>query len=347
MLHIILLILKIIGIAILVVLGTVLVLLALALLVPVRYRLLGNYYGKAGGDLRLTWLLHSVSVLVTYDGGTDTIVRIFGIRLPKKRKDRTEEDEDEQETAGEPEEEKQPGDAAGGSPEEEVGAGYGSEEEDQTVLAQSADASFSDISGEASSGEVISGEAGGGESSDEGTDISLIPPVGEDEEETETAAPGAGAEDGGNGIFEKIRYLFSSVCDKLKLADRKRRQILELLEDPVNQETIRFVWEKVLALIRHILPVRARGTIRLGFDDPATTGSVLAACSVFYAMYGDGITWIPEFQESVLEGELDLKGRVRLGTVLWLAARVLLNRNFRVMLKKIKKIRANGGMENG
>ena len=40
------------------------------------------------------------------------------------------------------------------------------------------------------------------------------------------------------------------------------------------------------------------------------------------------------FEEPVMEGELKLKGRLRMGTILWCGFRVFLNKNFRLLLKQ-------------
>ncbi len=62
MLPILLMILKILGIVILAVLGLMAAVLFLVFLVPVRYGVSGSYYGKPRGTVKITWLLHALSV---------------------------------------------------------------------------------------------------------------------------------------------------------------------------------------------------------------------------------------------------------------------------------------------
>ena len=83
-----------------------------------------------------------------------------------------------------------------------------------------------------------------------------------------------------------------------------------------------------------MLPRRVKGKLRFGFDDPYTTGQVLMYLAPFYGLYARKLELIPVFEEPVLDGELYLKGKVRIGTVLVLAARMMLDRNFRSLLKK-------------
>lgn len=88
MLHILLLILKIIGILILAVLGLLLLAVLLVLFVPLRYQITGSYYGAPKGKARVTWLLHLLSITAAYEGEPKIEVRLAGFRLfgPKKER---------------------------------------------------------------------------------------------------------------------------------------------------------------------------------------------------------------------------------------------------------------------
>jgi len=99
MLHGILFILKIIGILLLAVLGLILAVTLLVLLAPVRYRLKASVLEKNPDvDLRITWLLHLLSVRARYHpkgGPFDLSVRILGIRLGGRKKSGEDGDGDE------------------------------------------------------------------------------------------------------------------------------------------------------------------------------------------------------------------------------------------------------------
>ncbi len=94
MLHILLLILKIIGIVLLCILGLLLLGIACALFVPVRYRI--EAVRKEGAEeppvtvtVKVTWLLHFINVLVRFNGSLSARIRLLFItvfRLPKKEK---------------------------------------------------------------------------------------------------------------------------------------------------------------------------------------------------------------------------------------------------------------------
>lgn len=70
MVSILLTVLKIIGIAMLVILGLLLLLLLLVLFVPVRYRAKGDCHNNGfTADIRVTWLMHMASFKAEYSIG--------------------------------------------------------------------------------------------------------------------------------------------------------------------------------------------------------------------------------------------------------------------------------------
>lgn len=135
----------------------------------------------------------------------------------------------------------------------------------------------------------------------------------------------------------KLPFSFQGICDKLKQAGEKKDRAAEFLKNEENKKTFRLVKRQLRALFRHVLPGRMKGKVKFGFDDPYTTGQVLMCISPFYGMYGKRFQVIPVFEEPVLEGEVWMKGRVRIGTVLAIGIRMLFDRNFRTLLRTWRK----------
>ncbi len=362
MLHILLLILKIIGIVLLVILGLLLSALLLVLLVPFRYRLDGSWHGAPAGRVRVTWLLHAVSVLAAYEKGLDITARLFGFTVFHSafggEKGETDEagEADAAGTAAE-DMDSQAADADGRQSDESVGTQRPADEvnlsdEETVVNAMSLETDSGRNNDAGSYGSVAEEpfEAGGGAHAadpgaegdiTEGIDLSQLPTLEEQlqQEEADTGDVSSGDTD----IIDKIDDIVDWISEKLAWADKKRLWIEHFLEDPKNQKTIRLVWRQVKAVLRHILPQKAEGQIIFGFDDPATTGKLLAACSILYAMYGTKLTVTPDFENAVIDGDLRLKGRIRVGALAARAVRVLIDRNLWRMVKQVRKFLENGG----
>ncbi|MEG2732205.1 MAG: hypothetical protein RR930_02260, partial [Clostridium sp.] len=85
MLHILLLILKMVGIVLLILLGVLFLILVTVLFVPIRYRGQGSYFGKPLGVFQVSWLLHIFSLRVSYREQSEIVVKIFGFQLFKDK----------------------------------------------------------------------------------------------------------------------------------------------------------------------------------------------------------------------------------------------------------------------
>lgn len=81
------LVLKIIGIVLLSVIGLVLLILALVLFVPIRYRVKADYDEKLLAEVKVSYLLHIVTFLLEYDGENLTKkLKLFGIKFSKRKR---------------------------------------------------------------------------------------------------------------------------------------------------------------------------------------------------------------------------------------------------------------------
>lgn len=360
MLHILLLILKIIGIVLLVILGLLFAAVLLVLLVPLRYRLNGSWHGGPAGQAQVTWLLHAVSVLAAYENGLDITAKLFGFTVFHSAAAEDGETDEAVEDI-----DRQAADAVGWQEDEVDGTkrSVGWQEEGTDGTNWSADEADMDIDmpddGEPVSAMSLETDADSDAEDGEGNadeaeviDISRQPTLEEqlrqDEADSEEASSGGidrieEALFGDIDLIDRIEDIFDRIGEKLEWADKKRRWIERFLEDPKNQKTIRLVWRQAKAMLCHILPRKAAGQVTFGFDDPATTGNVLAACSVLFAMYGTQLTVTPDFENTVIDGDLQLQGRIRIGTLAARTVRVLIDRNLWRMIKKVRKFLESGG----
>jgi hypothetical protein len=95
--------------------------------------------------------------------------------------------------------------------------------------------------------------------------------------------------------------------------------------------------EQLKVLLKGILPRNVRGEVHFGTEDPALTGEILGGISIFYPIFMDNVKVYPDFEQSCLEGELQIKGRLRLVTVVYIAIRLLLNKNIRYVYRRMNK----------
>ena len=295
MLGIFLGILKWLGILLLVLLGLVLTVLLAVLFVPVRYEAEGSFRGELLAKGQISWLWRLFSIQAVYDGDTEVALRIFGVKPGRKK-----------ETAERTEKTETP---------DPVVTGSGKRPEEEVPVYESRPKA-----------EVPASEK------HQGT-----------EEGIKEKVPAAGTKNAKNGqkkkrvrqsLFQKIKVTFQRICGKLKTAEERWQKLMEFLEKEENKNTFRLLKRQVIRFFKHVLPGKVSGTVRFGFEDPYTTGRILTYISPFYGWYGRTIQVIPVFDEQVLDGELSLKGRIRIATLLFIGFQVWRDKNFRTLLKR-------------
>ena len=126
-----------------------------------------------------------------------------------------------------------------------------------------------------------------------------------------------------------IRLTFRGFYDKIK-------QWRTLWNEESTLAALHFLKEKGRKLIRHVLPRKIRGSITFGCEDPALTGQILGAVAIAYPLYGKGVAVYPRFEEKILEGQLQMKGRIVVACLLWQAWKIYRNPDVRKTLKKIR-----------
>lgn len=295
MLGIFLGILKWLGILLLVLLGLVLTVLLAVLFLPVRYEAEGSFRGELLAKGQISWLWRLFSIQAVYDGDTEVSLRIFGVKPGRKK-----------ETAERTEKTETP---------DPVVTGSGKRPEEEVPVYESRPKA-----------EVPASEK------HQGT-----------EEGIKEKVPAAGTKNAKNGqkkkrvrqsLFQKIKVTFQRICGKLKTAEERWQKLMEFLEKEENKNTFRLLKRQVIRFFKHVLPGKVSGTVRFGFEDPYTTGRILTYISPFYGWYGRTIQVIPVFDEQVLDGELSLKGRIRIATLLFIGFQVWRDKNFRTLLKR-------------
>ena len=134
------------------------------------------------------------------------------------------------------------------------------------------------------------------------------------------------------GIWEKIRnlkYTFRRFCVKIRKGVQKYRDTKEFLMDERTKKAFSHCMEEGKLLLARLLPKKIQGELRFGMEDPALTGEILGGISIFYPVFKDNVKVYPDFQQSVLEGELFVKGSFRLVTAALILWRLWRDKNVR------------------
>lgn len=140
-------------------------------------------------------------------------------------------------------------------------------------------------------------------------------------------------------FFQQLREKFRKIKEIIIELLRKKDRILEFLREEHNKSGIKKIFVSIRRVLKHIAPKKIQGVVHFGTGDPCSTGQTLGAIAACYGFYGDKISIIPNFEEEVLDGELFLKGRIRLVTLLIIAIKLILDDNFKRLIKNAKQLK--------
>lgn len=321
-------ILKVIGWILLGILGLILLTVLTVLLVPIRYRADGVWKEEKYIRGRVTWLLHLLSIRVTYEKELLLEVRVAGFLIyPKKersgKRKKAASGADAEEGVGDADADTNVLDADGAKmPSADVktlgesapAAGTTDEPQTQTV-AEASEPQSADPN-----------EASASEADAQATDSDAAP------------------EHSAGSFFEKLSGKLSQVTDRLRGMQQKTDQLKQqtayykrIWDQPQTRQAIRVGFYELGEIIRHVLPRKLEVFGIVGTGDPASTGQIMAIQGMLYPWHKGNIRLEPDFEEKHIEGELHLKGRIRLGTLGICGLRILLNKNVRRLIRILRK----------
>ena len=329
MIHIILLILKILGCIILGILALILAVVLIALFVPFKYELSAAYDGEPEAGGKVSWLFGALKVRGSFkDKKLRARASILWFRIFSMGEDEAKAEDAVEEAASDAE------------------AAVKAEAGDILTAAEDVFEEEDADRGEAASPEGESPEmspAGELPSPDESKKPEESPggrqkPKNKPEELTKPDKPPEKEKKSKSkkkpkqkqeGKLSALRKQYDKLIHTKDMAEK-------FWNADFTQGSIAFGKKAAASLLRHVLPKKVAGHVHFGFDKPADTGKILGYASMLYAWYGDSLTLQPDFDRAVLEGNIDIRGSVRLYIFLYWGLRGILNKDLRKLIKFIK-----------
>lgn len=149
----------------------------------------------------------------------------------------------------------------------------------------------------------------------------------------------------GKSFFEKWKRKLSLIpekIEKIKMSWDKKMDKLKEVKEFWNDEVTKEVKKRLIAtgkkLLLHILPRKWKGRIEFGLEDPYVMGQILMVCGILMPIYEDKLEIKPDFEEEKLSGSFSLKGHIIPGYLLFQCLSLLLNKKIRITYKKGKKL---------
>lgn len=325
MIHIVLFIIKIIGIVLLSVLGILALALICVMFVPVRYRVRVSRSEIEGSPparvcVKVVWLLHFTNVLVRYPAKVTVRARILFFtlfRIPAKEK----KNKSAKKSVPAPEEK------AGQDTEAETikGAAETQTTAEKTQAAEEEQNAAEEAEATVEEAHVTAEEAAPKKSlADKIRDCAgrirdILLKI--------------------KKFFENIQYTIRNFCDKIKAAFNNIQYYREVLESDAFRSSLQLCKGELGRVLRKLKPDKFEADFIVGMEDPATTGEILAIFGILYPLIGQHVRIVGDFEcdATHIEGELYIRGRIRVFTFIRMALRLYFNQDIRKMLRLFKK----------
>lgn len=324
LLHILLFLLKLIGIVLLVILGLIVLILAIILLTPIRYRIGASKYQTIQAEGKVTWLFRLIEMVFKLDTGAEegkrlhlsfriAWLKLYDNQKPKEKRIKQKKTRKTKSKAESKQSEKVIQAAKPEQPEAKV---------QQIKTEQAAEMKHEE--------KLIEGP-----------------------KESAVEKILRLAKNAANKILSLIRGVFSLICSILGIPSKvmdgleklenfftklreKKEAFLAFYNETHNHQWFTAFWHRLKKLLLRILPRADRLYLHFGFEDPATTGQVLGGLSILYPICGEKMELCPEFNEEILEGEVKCHGRIRPVSLVIFAVKSFLNKQFFSMVKQFK-----------
>lgn len=299
MFHIILLLLKIVGIILLVVLGILLLILACVLFVPLRYKGDVSYIESPSLSCKIKWMFPLFFGKIQYDTETKIVLRVLGIPVfCSERKKKENKKAERNKNAGK----------------------------------NKKSVKNSELDKERKSGdskETETTDKGNRTERNQKTESHQEIEIKEKTEKTEKKSI--------LDFLKNIWYTIKAICAKLKQGRETIERYIALWrsEEMVNSRSI--VWQEVLYLLRTLKPQSIKGSLEFGFDDPSLTGYGMAVYGIFYSVWGKNVEVRPDFENHCLKALLSIKGKIRVFPFVKVLCKLYFNQDVRKSFAQIKK----------
>ncbi len=318
--HVILLILKVLGITLLILLGIVLLLVLLLLLAPFHYTIDAEYYGDVKAVGRIQWLCFVLDLKGVYGNNKFLYyLKSFGFMISTN----DEEDKHYRAISDEEAESDKSSDKAKPSEAEKVPVKvvedefetYEQEQEQKTKSEPQKKSIFMRIY----------------EGIESGLEWVVTIPMRVHDKISE--------------LMARILDFFANLAENMNKVIKKRDMILQkitgvrsLLEKPYTKKVLKDGKVLLKKMWKHVRPRKLQGSIHFGLEDPATTGQLLGVVGMLYPVYRNHFVIAPDFEQQIFEGKIYAKGRVQIGRMTFLSLRFMLTRDFFKTVQKARTI---------
>lgn len=138
-------------------------------------------------------------------------------------------------------------------------------------------------------------------------------------------------------ICKNIRYTITRFCDKIKEIWANIQYYLELFGEEETKRAFSMCKEQLYKIWKNIRPQKCMVDLKIGTGEPDTTGYILAVHGMLYPLIGNNVRIEPDFENQVMEGTVFIKGRITIFVLVCAAIKLYFDEDIRYFLKRFKR----------
>lgn len=135
-------------------------------------------------------------------------------------------------------------------------------------------------------------------------------------------------------IFKRLEEIYNSTREKINHYLELLRKVLKEVNDKHNQGALVHVLKMIGIPVKYFFSKKLKIYIKLGMDDPATTGEILGVAYATAAMFGLNLVVEPDFENKVFELDAGFKGKVFIISILIWALKIYKNKDVKIVIDK-------------
>lgn len=138
---------------------------------------------------------------------------------------------------------------------------------------------------------------------------------------------------------EKIKYTFQRICDTIKMLQGKKEKVLAFVKNEIHQKAFFYILKQSKTILFWYRPKEWILNIKFGFSDPSYTGYALAGISLLWPLAAESVQIEPDFEREIFCGTARVRGKIRLFYAAAALLKTILNKNVRITFKHIRNFK--------
>lgn len=139
-------------------------------------------------------------------------------------------------------------------------------------------------------------------------------------------------------FLKKAKEKIQSLIRFFKTMKEKKENYVKLYETKSFKRAFNQLKSVFPKLVKHIVPRKVKGNIRIGFEECDSTGKFFGYYSVICSYFTYDVKVVPDFENKIFEGKMDFKGRIFPIYLIYYSLKLFLNNDVKLTYKRFKRM---------